>query len=213
MAVENFTAMVRERIETVGITMLRHGLGFEDSGCITCGQDLLVIENSQNILLSKFFMFNFIQTSSQCDLDTLRNQMILFIDKIIVLESDLHIAFQFNGLFKNDIQTIYDNATLIGTTGKPCMCRHQYRLFTDKVCPRLQLDYSKLLSLPPSKATQQLLSLFRNKDNIEEAIAYLEICIQDYFSLLSRVNAGLSIEHEHMFRHVTIMSTLILFFI
>ena len=124
MAVENFTKMVRERIELVGNSRLSQALSVEESGCKTCIQDLLVIENSQNLLLSKFFMYNRIRTSSQCDLELLRDQMISFINKSVALDSDLHIAYQFNGLFKYDVPNGY--ATSFGSIAKPTF-RYQQR--------------------------------------------------------------------------------------
>ena len=159
MAVENFTPMVRRRIEAIGITVLSQALGFEELGCSLCLENLGVDEKSQT-----FYMYNEIATYKTCDIETLRDHMVSFIDTSVELDSDLHIAFLFTAFTRDDRHSFYNrNLTSVGVIAKVCYCRATNRFVSEKLCPRLELPYSVMRSLPHNKAREEFFSLLRKK--------------------------------------------------
>ena len=213
MAVDkSFSEQVRDRIGTDGIYFLSRSFGYEEIGCKPCNQELFHGPYSQNETIgSNFYLYNKVTTSSQCDLETLRVHMISFLDTSLVLDSDLRIVFQFESLFQGNITDIqfdiHGNQTLVGHIGKPFFCGHRQRLTSSKVCPRLILYYSDVVSIPSGKTRTELLALLKNSDDELELPASLEICIKDYFDLLSRVNTGAVLKQKNMLIHVSTVTT------
>ena len=172
-----------------------------------CLGSLRVDEKSQT-----FYMYNEIATYETCDIETLRDHMVSFIDTSVELDSDLHIAFLFTAFTRDDKHSFYNrNLTSVGVIAKMCFCRATNRLVSEKLCPRLELPYSVMRSLPPNKAREEMISLLRKKETTQGVIGNLEICIEDFMSLLSRVNAGVCAEHRYIIRHLAVTYTLVLF--
>ena len=208
---KSFSELFRNRIETDGITFLSDAFGYEDIGCKPRIQELFHGRYKHDETIGNFYLYNKVTTYSKCDLETLRVHMISFLDTSLVLDSDLRIVFQFESLFKGSLTDIqvdkHGNHATIGHIAKPFICAYRQRLTSNRICPRIIFDHSDIVSLPSGKTRAELLASLKNSNDELELPASLEICINDYFNLLSRVNTGFVVKQENMLIHVSTVTT------
>ena len=149
-------------------------------GCRPCLQELFSKNESTGIL----YFSNQVETTSQCDLETLLVHMISFHDTNVTVDPDLRISFHFESLVKGNFAYIPGNHTLIGFQAQQHFCGSMQKLTSILFCPRLLLDYSYIDRLPIGKPRDEL--LFRLTETDDDT---LELCITEYFDILSRNNA------------------------
>ena len=177
---ETYTELVRDITRTNVLNILSRTMDYGKLGCRPCLQVLFSKNESTGIL----YFSNQVETTSQCDLETLLVHMISFHDTNVTVDPDLRISFHFESLMKGNFAYIPGNHTLIGFQAQPLFCGSMQRLASILFCPRLLLNYSCIDRLPTGKPRDEL--LFRLTETDDDT---LELCITEYFDILSRNNA------------------------
>ena len=196
-----YADLVSNITRTNGLNILSRTMDYETVGCKPCLQELFSLNESTG----NFYLSNQVRTTSQCDLETLLVHMISFHDTNVTVDKDLRISFHFESLVKGNFAYIPGNHTLIGFKAQPFFCGSMQKLTSILFCPRLLLDYSCIARLPIGNPRDEL--LFRLTETDDNT---LELCITDYFDILSRNNAGTVLERTCIRMNVFIVINTIL---
>lgn len=164
------------------VNKLFNGIGVE---CKACLHKLDWLAGNESAQLGDFVIYRLISTNAICGSDIVIRQMAELAGKqitvtvgqsetvelLFILEPDLDVS---NSSFIARYY-YYDQAT----------CTRIYKVTSDKICPKIQLNLTTVEMMPTGKAKLGLLPLFLND---REERRFIEVCIKDYFAYTALVN-------------------------
>lgn len=176
---------IRENFWTDLFKILVQALDFEGAGCIVNFQMLLVMQPDFNVLPSDCYMTYQIMATTKCDLFAQQNKMIAILGKEITVYSDYTIVLKFDKIF-DDIAYVHKNAKTVNFTTKLTTCNSRHSLLSNIICPSINLNNIKEQTVTSNEHKLAIMSLAKNLTGTDNERSPSQVCISEYFSILSR---------------------------
>ena len=164
---------------------VRQALHLDAHGCEACEQYLYRIGSTDYPLLDDYFVSTYIDKHPHCDLQFILKHMISLLRTTIVTDSDYISSVEFDSIY-TDLDYLHRNATVMHEfeTREGCVDEFLYILSTDKLCPKIQINYTTVKEKVSGEEKKKLLSLFKDS-LISDHTSCVDVCVSDYFSIMA----------------------------
>ena len=180
-------------------------LNFDDKKCPICLEHLQMFPKNESLLHGGYLMVSRRSSTADCQPDTIFMKMLGVIGKTFTVRKRKYGYITLEIVLQKEPYTYFDIHYTIAYYQSLATCVLNFQIKSEKTCPNIELNYTKVLKMPGSRARSSAVSLFKPEEpNV------IELCIEEYFAFMSK-NGQMSCKwSQTISTHICLMGFLIL---